>query len=177
MKRTTFTATAIAFIVAASTTEAQRPLSLGIAGGASIPTGDFGKAAGTGWHAMATIGLGSIMLPQALRADLGYAVFPFENAGSLDGNQMVGSGTLNLTYRLPMTNSPFSPYVIAGFGWYRMSCSGDFDCGSTIRSGWNAGLGTKFVALGFHGFLESRFHSVNAGTKARFIPVSVGLTL
>ena len=166
----------LTLFVGASPLLAQRPLTIGLGGGASLPTGDFGKGAGAGWHALAVVGLESIFLPQSLRADIGYAVFPFKDVGSVDadGSSTIGSATLNFAYRLPMTNSPLSPYVITGFGWYQLGCR---DCESTIRSGWNAGLGTKFN-MGLRGFIETRFHSINAsGGKIRFVPLTVGVRL
>ena len=153
---------------------AQSPLSLSIGGGASLPLGRFGDFANPGWHALASIGLSSLMQPIGLRLDVAHNRFTAEGAGP---EQAVSSGTLNFSYRLPMTNSPLSPYVITGAGAYRFECVGSVDCGETTRFGWNAGLGMKWVGLGLTGFLEGRFHAVNAGTgNVRFVPVTLGLT-
>ena len=154
--------------------EAQRPLTLNLAGGMTQPVGAFGDATSTGWHALAGIGLSTLMQPIGLRLDVAHNRFTAESVGP---DQGVTSATLNVTYRLPMTNSPISPYAITGAGAYRFECFGDIDCGSTTRFGWNAGLGAKFIALGFRGFLESRFHAVNADAgNVRFVPVTIGLT-
>jgi opacity protein-like surface antigen len=116
-----------------------------------------------------------LMQPIGIRLDGAYNRF---NGESDAADVAITSGTLNLTYRLPVTNSPISPYVIAGAGAYRAECVGDSDCGSTTKFGWNAGLGTKFVMIGLHGFLESRFHATETGSAhARYIPVTLGLTL
>jgi hypothetical protein len=89
----------------------------------------------------------------------------------------VTSGTLNASYRLPMTNSPISPYLITGAGAYRIECFGNVSCGSTTRFGWNAGFGFKIAALTQLWFVESRFHAVNASTgNVRFVPLTFGLT-
>ena len=165
--------TAIVALFAAPV-EAQRPLTLNLAGGVTQPVGAFGDASSTGWHALAALGLSTLMQPIGLRLDVAHNRFTAESVGP---DQGVTSATLNFTYRLPMTNSPISPYVITGAGAYRFECLGDIDCGSTTRFGWNAGLGAKFIALGFRGFLESRFHAVNAETgNVRFVPVTFGLT-
>ena len=167
---------ALAFVT--SSMSAQRPIAIGLGGGASQPLGDFADAATTGWHALAVISLESIMLPQSIRADIGYNVFPLDDAAGLDGNRTIGSATLNLGYRLPMTDSPFSPYILTGFGWYQLGCSGDLDCEKSIVAGWNAGLGTKFIALGLNGFIESRFHYVYGGPgSATFVPVTIGIRM
>ena len=153
---------------------AQRPLSLSLAGGGSLPIGQFDDAASTGWHALVSIGLSTLMQPIGLRLDVAHNRFTAEAAGP---DQAVTSGTLNLTYRLPMTNSPLSPYLITGAGAYRFDCFGRIECDSDTRFGWNAGLGSKFAALGLKGFVESRLHGVNAESgNIRFVPVTFGLT-
>src|ERR687884_474888 len=99
---------------------AQRPISLGLAGGVSFPQGDLRDAANTGWHALGTLALSTLTQPLGLRVDVAYTQFGLSAGG---GHQSVSSATLNGTYRLPMTNSPMSPYLIAGLGAYRSDCS------------------------------------------------------
>ena len=154
--------------------EAQRPLTVSLAGGGSLPIGRFDDAASTGWHALVGIGLSTLMQPIGLRLDVAHNRFTAQAAGP---DQAVTSGTLNFTYRLPMTNSPLSPYLITGAGAYRFDCFGRIDCDAVTRFGWNAGLGSKFAALGLKGFIESRLHGVNAESgNVRFVPVTFGLT-
>ena len=161
-------------LAAAAPLPAQRALTLSLAGGGSLPVGNFADGASTGWHALASIGLSTLMQPIGLRLDVAHNRFA---AKSIGPDQAVSSATLNASYRLPMVNSPLSPYLIAGAGAYRFECVGDFDCGSDTRFGWNAGLGTKWAALRMKGFLESRFHAINSeGGNVRFVPVTVGLT-
>lgn len=164
----------------APTVAAQRPLSIGLAGGVSLPQGDLGDGVNTGWHALATISLSSLMQPIGLRLDAAYNSFAFsdETAAAFgeDGDQTVSSATLNASYRLPMTNSPLSPYLITGLGAYRSDCSADTGCDATTRFGWNAGLGTKLHVLGFRSFLEARFHRTRLGEGSiNFVPVTFGL--
>jgi hypothetical protein len=154
--------------------EAQSPFTFSIAGGGSLPVGGYRDVASPGWHALASIGLTTLMQPIGLRLDVAHNRFTAESLGP---DQAITSATLNATYRLPMTNSALSPYVITGAGAYRFECTGDVDCGSTTRFGWNAGLGTKVATLGFKWFLESRFHAVNADAgNVRFVPLTLGLT-
>ena len=161
-------------VVSASAVGAQRPLSLHVAGGVSMPTGAFGDAASPGWHALAGVALGSLMQPIGLRLDVAHNRFDNDVVA---GSRGITSYTLNATYRLPMTNSPLSPYVILGGGAYTFGCFGAFACGSNTEFGWNAGLGTKFNALGIRGFVESRLHGVNDDSgNARFVPLTFGVT-
>ena len=165
---------AVFWLAASATASAQRPVTLSLAGGVSLPVAHFHQVANTGWHALASIGVSTFMQPLGLRLDGAYNRFSAKSGGPTPA---VTSGTLNITYRLPMTNSPLSPFVIAGAGAYHLACSGTPSCGTSTRFGWNAGLGTKFAALGLKGFLESRFHAVNARSgNIRYVPLTLGLT-
>lgn len=160
--------------------EAQRPISIGLGGGVSIPEGDLRDGVNTGWHVLGTIAVGSLMQPLGLRLDVAYNRFAFtdEAAAALgdDGNQTVGSATLNVSYRLPMTDSPLSPYLISGVGAYRTECSLASGCDASTRYGWNAGLGTKLYILGVRSFLEARYHRTDRGDgDVHYFPVTLGL--
>lgn len=165
----------------------QRPVTFGVAGGVSLPAGDFGDGVDVGWHALATISLGSQMhaYPLALRLDGAYSQFAFAGtvAGTGGGSALAGgsqrtfSVTLNPTYRLPSAGWPLAPYVIGGAGAYNLGCAGDARCDATTRFGWNAGLGTRFAGLRLKGFVEARYHRVAlGGGDVQFFPVTLGLT-
>ena len=165
----------LVLVALAAPARAQSPVSVGVAGGVSLPSGDFGDAANTGWHALGTIGVSTLMQPLGLRLDVAYNRFP-EDAATPAGVKRVHfavtSGTLNVTYRLPMTNSPLSPYVIAGLGAYHTSCSDSLTCEGSTHFGWNGGLGLNIAALGLRPFLEARYHSTK---DLSFIPLTLGL--
>jgi hypothetical protein len=170
----------LAIIVPAMSLEAQRPLSIGLAGGVSLPQGNLSDAASTGWHGLATLALSSLVLPQGVRVDIAYNQFAFSDDAQTqfgsDGNVSVGSATLNLTYRLPMTNSPMSPYLITGLGAYQSKCSGGPACEASTRFGWNVGLGSKLAVLGTRTFVEARYHVTSrGGGSIRYFPVTLGL--
>jgi hypothetical protein len=159
---------------------AQRPISIGLAGGVSLPEGDLSDGVTTGWHAIASIGLSSLMQPLGLRLDAAYNRFAYSDETEAlvgeDGYETVSSATLNATYRLPMTDSPLSPYLISGLGAYRTECSAGPDCEATTRYGWNVGVGTRLYVLGFRSFLEARDHRTERGeSDVNFFPVTFGL--
>ena len=170
--RRTIVVAVLGVVLASSPLTAQSPFHLGVGGGVSVPVGDLADATDVGWNALATVAVSTLMQPIGLRLDIAYNRFNFSD-DNVDGNTSVGSGTLNLTYRLPMTNSPLSPFVIAGLGAYRTDCSLP-GCDDATRFGWNAGLGTKVNVLGIVTFLEARYHSTKA---AKYIPVTVGFFL
>ena len=157
---------------------AQRPVSIGIAGGASIPSGSLRDGVDVGWHGLATIAVSTLMQPVGLRIDVAYNRFAFsDNVPALAGEyQSTGSATLNFTYRLPMTNSPMSPYLISGAGAYRSECSLDSGCEATTHYGWNVGLGTRLYVLGFRSFLEARYHRTAIGeTGVQYFTPTFGI--
>lgn len=166
---------------AAPSLGAQRPVTIGVGGGASLPSGSLGDGTSAGWHALGTIALGTPMQPLGLRLDLAYNRFAFDDRGrtalGVDGHETVASATLNATYRLPMTGSPISPYLITGLGAYRTACSLDDACDAVTRYGWNVGLGARLVTLGVRSFVEARYHrTTRGGSDVHFFPLTLGLT-
>ena len=160
---------ALAVICVAPAASAQRLVTLNLGGGASFPQGRLADGADPGWHALAGLTISSLMQPIGIRVEGAYnrlgADEPFPDA-------TVTSATLNFTYRLPFTDSPFSPYVITGWGAYWLDCA-ESACEADQRFGWNAGLGTRFN-FGLRGFVEGRFHGVTG--KVRYMPLTLGLT-
>jgi hypothetical protein len=159
----------VALGVIATPLSAQRLVKLNLGGGVTLPVGDLADAADPGWHALGGLEISSFMQPIGIRVDGAYNRFGAEDPAA---DAVIYSATLNFSYRLPMTNSPLSPYVIAGWGAHWLDCSED--CEADQRYGWNAGLGTKFN-FGLRGFLEARFHGVTG--KVRYVPITLGLTL
>lgn len=178
MRRSLRFAAALGALIVPASLPGQRPVSLGLAGGASIPSGELREGVDVGWHGLATIVVSSLMHPLGLRIDVAYNRFAYSDVTpALAGEyQSTGSATLNFTYRLPMTNSPMSPYLISGLGAYRSECSLETGCEATTRYGWNVGLGTKLYVLGFRSFLEARYHRTEIGdTDVNYFPLTFGI--
>jgi hypothetical protein len=161
----------------------QRPVTVGLAGGVSLPQGNFGDGVDVGWHALGTLALGSPAHPLGLRLDGAYSQFAFSGAGAGGGTALAGgsqrttSVTLNPTYRLPSAGWPLAPYLVGGAGAYHLGCAGDATCDGTTRFGWNAGLGTRFTGLRLRGFVEARYHRVALrGGDVHYFPLTLGLT-
>jgi hypothetical protein len=174
MKRTTMAIRTFVFATLlatlASSTAAQSGVTLSLAGGVALPLGSFGDLANLGWHGQASLGLSSLMQPIGLRLDGAYHRFEAESVGV---STIIIPVTLNLSYRLPLTDSPLSPYLIAGAGVYRVDCADGVDCDADNRFGWSAGLGTKVAALRLKWFLEARYHGAGS---VKFVPFTLGLT-
>lgn len=170
----------LALAIVHTAAAAQRPVTFSLGGGASAPRSDLQNVSDLGWHALGALNIGSIMLPLGLRIEAAYNRFPTKDVAESSlgaGDQNVLSVTGNLTYRLPMTNSPLSPYLIGGMGAYRTSCSGDSGCGSSTEFGWNLGIGTKLYMLGLRPFIEARFHNSERGiANLHYFPITLGFT-
>ena len=196
MKRTisTVAALALGLVVNATAVQAQveeddafdeqpvRTFSLGIAGGASVPTGDFGTGREVGFHGAVVLGIRPVNWPVGLRAEGMFHRFAFDGA-DLNNNLFAGIGDLVLT--IP-TTGVIRPYIIGGGGVYNIRRSGDEDLGdndidlgrnSRTNFGLNGGAGLTFQLSGFNTFLEARFHNVftDGPSDAQFIPITFGI--
>ena len=168
----------LAIALAAGSAQAQKPFSFGIAGGVSMPQGNYGDIAGNGYHATAALGLGLPLVPVGLRIEGSYNRFALSDEMKAvvgeSGSWSLASATANLTYSLPLPAVVVSPYVIAGAGMYMGNCSMD-NCDSQSDLGYNAGVGLKFKALVFSAFAEARYHSVQTeGESTSYMPITIG---
>jgi opacity protein-like surface antigen len=151
--------------------QGQTSMAFGIAAGASIPTGDFGDAFGTGFHGMATLGFSPAALPFGLRIDGMY--------NSLDASEGVDATAKILAFSangiFSMPGAVASPYLIGGLGFYNTDLDvPGFD--SSTDFGINIGLGARFNLSGFGTFAEVRFHNIFTEEDAtRFIPLTFGI--
>jgi hypothetical protein len=180
MRRWILAAVCFGVVSSVAPLEAQSPISIGVAGGVSLPQGDVDDDVNTGWHALVTAELASPMHPWGLRLDVAYNRFAFndqlETALGGEGNLTAGSATLNLTYRLPKVTWPIQPYLLGGLGAYRTDCSLGPGCGSRVRYGWNYGLGARFFFLGLRNFLEIRGHRTKSRTDdVHYFPLTLGI--
>jgi hypothetical protein len=180
MRRWIFAAACFGIVSSVAPLGAQSPLSLGVAGGVTLPEGDVDDDVNTGWHGLVTAELASPMHPWGLRLDVAYNRFEFSDqlvaAVGGEGNLTAGSATLNLTYRLPQVTWPIQAYLLGGLGAYRTDCSLDLACESRVRYGWNYGLGAKFFFLGLRNFVEIRGHRTKSRTQdVHYFPLTLGI--
>ena len=196
-------AAALALTASASVAEAQGPISFGLAGGISIPTGEFGKDGDisldngdrfdTGYHITLVMGFKAPMVPFGLRGEVMYTKFEGNDANDAGraiegpGVSMI-SGHVNGLFELPLPVA--KPYLIGGLGLYS---SKQEDTGSSTAPaedrqtdfGLNIGVGTKFQLTGLSTFAEIRYHIVFDGEDAtadsferknlKFIPITFGI--
>lgn len=162
-------------------------IGFGILGGATIPVGDYGDAAQTGFNVGAFVDFGRRLGPFGIRADVLYHGFGDRDIINPSGSgtniafsnkySMV-TGTLNLVFGLPLDVSVVRPYLTGGVGGYYIrnsprctsnstTCalvSSSLNDDNTTKFGLNGGAGIEFGIGSIGAFLESRFHQVFQGS-------------
>jgi len=154
---------------------AARPVQIGIAGGAAIPTSDLSDFASTGFNGTVTVGLSPAMIPLGIRIDGAYNQFCVKS-GFGGGDVQFISVTGNLVYKMP--GATISPYAIGGAGWYNADLSNSFfgPTASDNNFGWNIGGGISMPLSGFDTFIEARYNQIQAdGGSLKFIPITFGI--
>lgn len=163
---------ALALVSAGAPAAAQlRPVSLGLAGGATMPSGDLEGSLERGYHGLATVRVGLPVLPVHLRADAMHGQLGAKSATGSDFRVTSVSG--NLGYDVAPLG-PVALYAIGGAGYYWMddAASGD----RTRHTGWNAGAGVRVSLGALRLFAEARYHATRSSSgEVRFIPVTVGI--
>jgi outer membrane protein with beta-barrel domain len=161
----------LAALAVVAPANAQRRTSLGVAAGATVPTGTLGDATSVGFHILGTLSVsGTASSPLGFRVDGMYNSLSGKNDGP-DVNIWTVNG--NLVYAFP-GGMTATPYVIAGAGWYNAKADGAEESSSDF--GINGGVGLRFALSGFSTFAEARFHNVFSDPESsRIIPLTFGI--
>jgi hypothetical protein len=177
LKRTVFAAALAGIALVSLDSRAQvsaavKPVQLGVALGAAVPTSDLSNSFSTGFNATATLGLNPATVPIGIRIDGAYNQFGAKSGGS---NIHFTSVTGNAVYKVPMATA--SPYLIGGAGWYNAAITiPGFGTGSNNHFGWNAGGGLSLPLSGFEAFVEARYNRVTGnGGSLSFVPITFGI--
>jgi len=184
MKRLVQSLVMCAVVAAASASEVagQVPVSFGVGGGISIPTGSTSDVLKTGWHGMALLRFKPAASPVGFQIDGMYHRLKFTDDFEAlvgPGKTQIINGSANIVFGFPVSEETrFRPYLIGGVGYYNFK--NKFDDGTDSESesdfGFNAGAGFDVSFGGGTFFVEGRFHNIlTDGTDTKLIPVSVGL--
>jgi opacity protein-like surface antigen len=151
-----------------------KPVQLGVAGGAAIPTSDLSDFVSTGFNGTITVGLNPAMIPLGIRIDGAYNRFGVKDAFG-GGDVTFISVTGNLVYKIPAVT--VSPYAIGGVGFYNAELDlPGFPTDSENEFGWNIGGGISLPLSGFDTFIEARYNQVQTeGESLKFIPITFGI--
>jgi len=163
-----------ALVAGPSIAAAQNPLHFNIAAGAAIPTGDLSDGTAVGYNLTAGIGFRPPLFPLGFRVEGKYNSFGAKDCpvGIDCGRGEIKGVDGNLIYDfMPVTQMVgVSFYGIGGLGGFAV---GDGD----THMGWNIGAGLRLPLTGFSGYVEARYHQVNAnGFNYSYIPIVFGLS-
>lgn len=189
MKRSVFgVAMGLALVATAANAQsivpAVKPVSFGISGGLSMPTGDFGDGFKSGYNISGLLQFQQPTWPVAIRVEGQYQ--DFSGKDGLDGASAKTIGGLaNVLYYFP-TKSTVRPYLTGGLGFFHIkgdagdACSAELGadaCSSSENKfGYDLGAGLEFQLSGMSTFIEANWQSVQTeGSATRMIPIRVGI--
>jgi hypothetical protein len=168
------------------------PVSFGISGGVSVPTGDLANGddrftgVNTGYNVTGSVGVSLPVVPFSLRADVAYNGFGTKNltfaqnspaTGSYNADVRILGFTANVVFPIHLPFPIVRPYLIGGGGVYNVHTSPAIG-GSMSQSnfGFNIGAGVSVPFVLFNGFIEARYHDVSQNhADLSFVPITVGV--
>lgn len=158
----------LAIVLVAAPAAAQIGWSIGL--GPTLPQGDLGDGAKSGFHGMAGATFSLPAAPIKIRADAGYHTMKSEADDEISLNLITVSGDAQWSF-MP---GPLSPYVIGGVTWGSASLGGDNapDVDAENDFGFNVGGGLDFGLASLKLFAEARYFSVG---DSDFLPITVGI--
>jgi hypothetical protein len=173
-------AVAAGFAVAASPLAAQGRPTVGISGGAVIPTGDFGNGYNTGYNIAANLGFRPAASQLGFRIEGAFNRFDAKNAGASDVHANILDATGNIVLATgSSTPGSVRPYLIGGVGIYNIKVSATLGgvsvSNSDTKFGLNGGAGLDLPLSGIAAFAEVRYNYVFMGSSSSSTPSSSSL--
>ena len=173
---------AAGLLVFAATANAQsmsKPVSFGIAGGMSVPTGDLGNVLSTGYNLSGMLNFRGPAWPVSLRVEGQWQHFGVTNVA--DANVKSIGGLANLVYGFG-SKSMVRPYVTGGLGFFHITSDFGNTCGladcstSDNKFGFDVGAGLQFQLTGISTFVEGDWQSIQtSGSADHMFPIRVGV--
>ena len=176
MKRSLFAVALVGMALVSAEARAQvssaKPVQIGVAAGAALPTSDLSNGANTGFNVTGTVGINSKMIPLGIRIDGAYNRFGLKSP--LTGNVAYTSVSGNLVYKFQ--SATVSPYAIGGGGWCHTSADTGFGSGTDNNFCWNVGGGISMPLSGFDTFIEARYTQIQTSpASTKFVPITFGV--
>lgn len=169
----------LALVVSAASAHAQatgaptRPVSIGIAGGLTIPTGDAGDQIKSGFLVGGLLEVARPASPLAFRFEVDYQRFDSKLDLPGAGNLRVISGVANVLYKF--AGETARPYLLGGVGLFNSGSSVE-NSESETDFGANVGLGLEIPLSGITAFGDVRYQTIFASPdNVNLIPIRVGI--
>jgi hypothetical protein len=168
-------------LIGAPMAEAQRPFTIGLSAGPSLPMSDFNDSHEIGLNAAAHVGISLPASALGVRLEGFYNLFdntdyacpdfgPCNLPGIATSPIRVIGAAANVVYNF--VEGSVGPYVIGGVGVYDVKP--ERSDGATSL-GFNAGVGGRFRVAAIGAFIETRLHATTGDLKAQYIPVTFGI--
>lgn len=186
MKRSLVLAAVVCMVATAGVASAQaaKKASIGVSGGLSMPMGDLGGAAESGYNVTGHYFYKPASTKRMLfRGDVSYDAWGGKSTSA--GAAVVGSFrslgfTANAIISAGDSRSTMRPYLIAGAGIHKTSVtyngtSAGFKTSDT-NLGVHGGGGVEFSLSGMSTFLEAKYaYVVQENTDWTFVPITFGV--
>lgn len=168
------TALAAPAALSAQATTTDKPVSLGISGGLSLPNGEYTEGLESGYSLAGHVYFKPATLTSVrFRGDVSFDKWnaEVENAGSFRSLGFVA----NALFDFPTSGTSMTrPYLLGGLGAFNSKASEGDE--SETNLGLQVGGGLTFQLSGFSTFAEAKFVNVfTEGTSLRYIPITFGV--
>jgi hypothetical protein len=172
MTRRLLAVLAASLLAAAPAALSAQSMSVSLAGGLSLPTGDLGDGVESGYNGTLGLNFGAPLIPVGARLE--GSINGFNAKGSGSGDLRVLSATANATFGLGM------PYVIGGIGYYNARVKATVGTVTAEQTesgaGFNIGAGLSFPLPALSPFVEIRYHQMTGdNSDIKFIPITFGI--
>jgi opacity protein-like surface antigen len=155
---------------------ADRPVSIGVSGGLSLPMGDLGDGVDAGYNLTGHLYFKPASFTAVrLRADVSWDSWKYKDNGVVDLGSLRTLGVSgNVIYDFPTSGtSVMRPYLLGGLGFYNSKAS-EGGSESSSDMGIQAGIGLSFNLSGFSTFAEAKYVNVFSDGSANWIPITFG---
>jgi opacity protein-like surface antigen len=149
-----------------------------VGGGLTLPQGDYGDVASTGFHGMGGVQFGLGTAPIMIRVEGQYNRTGLADAVGADGNTSIIGGMASVVYGF-QTAGNIKPYILGGIGYFQEKVEitglGDAD---ESNIGYGGGVGVNIALTSVDLFVQARYLMVAEGdtfSAANFIPITVGV--
>jgi opacity protein-like surface antigen len=167
-------------LLSAQSASADKPVSFGVSGGLSMPMGDLGNDANSGYTVAGHVFFKPATINAVrFRGDVAYDKWAVKESGG-DANLRSLSFVANALYDFP-SQSNIRPYLIGGLGLYNSKAMINLgqvtgSTNGTTDLGLQVGGGLTFKLSGFDTFAEAKFVNVfSSGSSTTWIPITVGV--
>ncbi len=171
---------ALAAPVALSAQSTTKAVRLGVSGGLSLPTGDFGEVLNSGYNITGHVYFTPVSLQAVrVRGDVSFDRWAFDGSGA---NSRRAFGVIgNVVYDFPtQSTSMVRPYVLGGLGLFNTNTTVQTSVaevsGSNTNLGLQGGAGLAFQLSGFSTFVEGKIVNVfTDNTNVSYVPITFGV--